>query len=411
MEKQSNSLVHSGIEVAGMLIIAVIIVSSLLLILNAYLATPSPQVAVTTTSMEPVYGGYLKLDLSTVPLDGDVLIIRNELPKLGDVIVYKSTNPSYSSTPIVHRVIGIKHAPSDNNSLLFLTQGDNYATNLETDVAAGISSANGSWVEQQNVIGVVIFRIPYIGWLSLQIQNANLRIFLLLALGIILLLMFKENEEEDKTLSKMNNKGKTNADPTPINNTKNRFFRIISVIKSYLTQDKSFKQWILHTGTGSIVATIILILIGVSAFGIGLYSAGPNTIQVYSQDNAKWSPGIAIKITTNTTPNIEIYPNINGSSETLYVIHTHIDIFSHGWFNWVDQIQLHINQTSSFPNYVWSITYAYNGNFIVNSDILLYINSTNTNTLYHETLIYTILSAGFLAQPVKYNEYNLIFQL
>lgn len=86
---------------------------------------------------------------------GDVVIVKkidkdyNDL-KVGQVLVYK-----YSSVVVVHRIIRIVH---DNGKYYFYTKGDNNG------------NADNYEIPQENVIGTVNFRIPYLGlptvWLN-----------------------------------------------------------------------------------------------------------------------------------------------------------------------------------------------------------------------------------------------------
>jgi len=104
------------------------------------LKTETPLVAVMSNSMYPAIH------------KGDVLIVKGVDPqdiKIGDIIVYKAP----SGMRIVHRVINI------TNEGYFITRGDN---NPAADQDVGISPP----VNPNMVLGRVVFRIPYIGWVK-----------------------------------------------------------------------------------------------------------------------------------------------------------------------------------------------------------------------------------------------------
>ena len=86
-----------------MVVIALVLAFGLSWGLQFYLNTDTPQVAVTTGSMEPVYHGYE----SSGKLNGDLLIVKSFSAseyKVGDVIVFDAPD---QSIPIVHSIIAI----------------------------------------------------------------------------------------------------------------------------------------------------------------------------------------------------------------------------------------------------------------------------------------------------------------
>lgn len=163
--------------------------------MKGYLRSDTPQVAVTTQSMEPVYQGFVENGNIIDPLDGDLLLVQKRNPKnihQGDVIVFD--NPSENGERIVHRVIDVKI--DEEGAYYFRTKGDNPSTNKNPD--------RWEWVSADKVHGVVIFRIPFIGWLALEIQKETNRLFLLLLAASFLLLSFRESKEATEEDSKTN---------------------------------------------------------------------------------------------------------------------------------------------------------------------------------------------------------------
>jgi signal peptidase len=106
---------------------------------------------------------------------GDVIIVKGINPKeikVNDIIVYKRISGG-KEIYIVHRVIEIFN---DQGNLKFRTKGDN---NLVPDY----------WlVDEKDVVGIVIFKIPLIGYVSLAIQS-NPAIYYLIIFVIIVLFL------------------------------------------------------------------------------------------------------------------------------------------------------------------------------------------------------------------------------
>jgi len=102
------------------------------------------------TSNFPVQGGFER---------GDLLFIEGVNPlmdvKVGDVVVFDvSTQP----IPIVHRVVAINNY---NGEIYFTTKGDNNPYVLQIE----------SYIKPAQVLGKVVFVIPYIGNVSLLLQE------------------------------------------------------------------------------------------------------------------------------------------------------------------------------------------------------------------------------------------------
>ena len=99
------------------------------------LKTTSPQVAVTTTSMDPTYQGFDLTEQQNSQyydiLRGDLLIVQNIQPHVGDVIVFDISHLSsicsrpIQTVPIVHRIIAEKIWDC---KYYYATKGDNNPT-------------------------------------------------------------------------------------------------------------------------------------------------------------------------------------------------------------------------------------------------------------------------------------------
>ena len=158
-------------------------------ILQQSLSTKTPIVVVVSGSMEPNL------------LKGDLLFLKGKDPatikngtaegKEGDIIVFDARGlPGWNNAPnepIVHRVIGKKF----ESRWYFFTKGD------------ANPSHDGGWVPEDNVIGVVVGRIPYIGWVKILLTDSGLLIPLLVIVSALLIIsivwdIVKGGDEKEK---------------------------------------------------------------------------------------------------------------------------------------------------------------------------------------------------------------------
>lgn len=82
---------------------------------------------------------------------GDIIVLKGTEPKdikIGHVIVYK--NQQYTN-PIIHRVV---KKYTKNNNYYFQTKGDH-------------NSQPDSEINENQIIGKAIFRVPYLGWIKI----------------------------------------------------------------------------------------------------------------------------------------------------------------------------------------------------------------------------------------------------
>jgi signal peptidase I len=130
---------------------------------------------------------------------GDIIVIQKINPAdinanypNSDIIVYENPNDP-TSTPIVHRVVQTYKV---NGTLYFQTKGDgnsgdkwpNIPGSQEYDSRTLWSTGQG--VPQDLVIGKVVMRIPYFGWVTLFLRNNPWGLPVVIAL--IFLLVFLE---------------------------------------------------------------------------------------------------------------------------------------------------------------------------------------------------------------------------
>lgn len=126
----------------------------------------------------PLFDAYIIVSPSMVPNINvqDAIIIGRTNPndlKQGDIISYLATDSYYSGKVITHRIIGIEDV---NGELLFRTKGDNN------------NVADGVLVNEDNVYGKVLFRIPFLGYVR-QFLSTYFGWILCIALPILYLIM------------------------------------------------------------------------------------------------------------------------------------------------------------------------------------------------------------------------------
>ena len=129
---------------------------------------------------------------------GDIIVIQKINPKdlsanypNSDIIVYENpTNPT--STPIVHRIVATYKV---NGTIYFQTKGDGNgdkwpAVPSTQEYDSRTLWSTGQGVPQDLVIGKVVMRIPYFGWVTLFLRNNPWGLPVII--GLILLLVVLE---------------------------------------------------------------------------------------------------------------------------------------------------------------------------------------------------------------------------
>uniref|UniRef100_A0A5S6QTM4 Signal peptidase complex catalytic subunit SEC11 n=1 Tax=Trichuris muris TaxID=70415 RepID=A0A5S6QTM4_TRIMR len=148
------------------------IVSSALMIWKGLIVitgSESPIVVVLSGSMEPAF------------YRGDLLFLTNfdDPVRIGDITVFKVDK---REIPIVHRVIKI-HEKADGHSK-FLTKGDNNAVDDR-----GLYAPGQHWLERKDVIGRARGCVPYIGMVTILMNDyPMLKYVLLTVLGIFVVI-------------------------------------------------------------------------------------------------------------------------------------------------------------------------------------------------------------------------------
>jgi hypothetical protein len=130
---------------------------------------------------------------------GDIIIIQQINPAdlnanypNSDIIVYENPQ-AQTATPIVHRIVAKYEL---NGTIYFETKGDGNGQKWPASVSPQeydshtLWNNNGQGVPQNLVIGKVVMRIPWFGWVTLFLRNNPLG--LPAVIGLILLLVVLE---------------------------------------------------------------------------------------------------------------------------------------------------------------------------------------------------------------------------
>lgn len=203
-EKEKKPISHKKIIIAAVMICIAFFGSFLVYFgLQVVLNTEAPIVIVVSGSMEPSIreGDLLFVSGAIEPED-----IKNGTAedKNGDVIVFNARGlwAGAPEEPIVHRVVD-KYLVGD--TWYFRTKGD---ANLIYDLAP---------VPEDNIIGVVIGGIPYIGWIKILLTESGLLIPLLVIISAFLVIsiiwdIFHDDDEDQK---KKNDKNQESFEKQP----------------------------------------------------------------------------------------------------------------------------------------------------------------------------------------------------
>jgi signal peptidase I len=209
-----NEYVKSAIVIG----VIVAVVLGLFFGLQVFLGTAVPVRVVESGSMCVPYDG--ACDGWSHPFEhtlhvGDIIIIQKVNPAdlnvnypNSDIIVYKNpTDPT--ATPIVHRITATYTV---NGTMYFQTKGDGNSADKWPNVPSPQEYDSrtlwntGQGVPQDYVIGKVVMRIPYFGWITLFLRNNPWGlpviiglIMLLVILEFVIPIIRKESKKEQET--------------------------------------------------------------------------------------------------------------------------------------------------------------------------------------------------------------------
>lgn len=92
---------------------------------------------------------------------GDIVVVWGRFtPKTGDIIIFKPNLESIAPRPIVHRIVNI-----DKEKNIMQTKGDHNKKQLIQ--SNNIYKTDETNITENQIIGKVIFKIPYLGWFKI----------------------------------------------------------------------------------------------------------------------------------------------------------------------------------------------------------------------------------------------------
>ena len=156
------------------LLIAILFVATYgsVAVLKLVLNTESPLMVVSSGSMIPTLNV------------GDIILVRGADPNsitVGTIIIFHS--PYDYQMPIVHRVLGISN---DGGTIYFQTKGDNNP------------GPDGWNVPGQNLMGVYVAKLPYVGLISLELRGPLGVTLIILLVALIIVIEYSESKHEPK---------------------------------------------------------------------------------------------------------------------------------------------------------------------------------------------------------------------
>ena len=185
--------------VAIVLIVAIVL--GFLFGLQFALHTPDPALTVESGSMSIPYDGADNFWLSIAhPFDrtlsiGDIIIVQGVNPKdlntnypNSDIIVFH--DPDDHSMLIVHRIIGTEVV---NGTIYFQTKGDGNGNPWPQTPTSGLRPMGLATIHQEfpqaMVVGRVVMRIPWFGWITLFMRDNSWGLPVVIALIMLLIVI------------------------------------------------------------------------------------------------------------------------------------------------------------------------------------------------------------------------------
>jgi len=102
---------------------------------------------------------------------GDILIImKKRAPKIGDVILFRPNKESLAPNPIIHRLVLV-----NEGGLSYQTKGDHNEKQLQQSNNA--YKTDETRIKDDQVLGIAVARIPYLGWAKLFFVELFKKIF------------------------------------------------------------------------------------------------------------------------------------------------------------------------------------------------------------------------------------------
>lgn len=171
MTHKRKSATREILEYGAIILLAILLSRGIHIAVGIILNVSTPFLVVASGSMEP-----------TIRI-GDIIVVRGvnvEELKVGDIIVFNPPEPYYNGVPWVHRIISVQKVGGE---IYIKTKGD---ANLYPDPFT---------ITKSNIIGVVMFKIPYIGLISLNLIQWIIPI-IIIALAVIIVKIFLNSKQK-----------------------------------------------------------------------------------------------------------------------------------------------------------------------------------------------------------------------
>ncbi|MFX1506936.1 MAG: signal peptidase I [Promethearchaeota archaeon] len=366
-----GSRYKSIIELLILLGLAIIMAIALSFGITIFLGGSShPTVAVTTGSMLPIYNGFQNddnFDNEIYPFRGDILLVKKvpiETIEVGDVIVFNTTNDK-STPPVVHRVIAIWEI---NGDYFIETNGDN---NEGPDKSFDTTG--------NDVLGVVVFRIPHIGWFLLVVQTTLGKV-IILAFAVLILFIGDDSEEEDAPSSE-------ELRDTAQQDTNNLVSYILAIGKRIL-RNKSYRYALL-------ALVIFFMFLSVNLSSLFLYSP---SVRLYRIDDES----LIANLMESPSPLFSRYGWEEYDNQTVFFFPIQIEVQSGGIFNNIDRIEIRVNETKGI--YIWNTVYNFIGTRVFEGGIIADMNSSS---IIHAAISVSLYSRGFFASSPQTTSFTI----
>ncbi len=199
--KASSILKNEYVKTVIAIGLVIAVVAGGYVVLGVALGTDTPIRVVESGSMCTTVGGCDGFsDIFTPTLHiGDLIIIQKVNPQdynanypNSDIIVYQ--NPELANnlgdTPIVHRIVERYEV---NGVYYFQTKGDGNGDHWPANISSTEYDSSTLWntgqgVSQDQVLGRVVMRVPYVGWITLLMRNTAWALPVVIAVIMILVI-------------------------------------------------------------------------------------------------------------------------------------------------------------------------------------------------------------------------------
>lgn len=167
-DMRKRQLAHQFLNLAMIVCSALMIWKGLMVVTSS----ESPVVVVLSGSMEPAFyrGDILFLHMGYTPF------------RAGDIVVFKVED---REIPIVHRIIKVHE--KEDGQVDMLTKGDNNAVDDR-----GLYASSQSWINKRHVIGRAKGYLPYIGMVTIIMNDYPIVKYVLVGLMGLFVLTTKE---------------------------------------------------------------------------------------------------------------------------------------------------------------------------------------------------------------------------